>query len=92
MIKFIFKPCDLKTKQMNHIKKILLASLIVVCCTPLYLHAQPGFGDDVNDSGAPLDGGLSVLAVAGAGYGLKKLKEARKRKGEEKETTDTTEK
>ena len=77
---------------MNHIKKMLFACLIVVCCTPLYLHAQPGFGDDVNDSGAPLDGGLSVLAIAGAGYGLKKLKEARKKKSEGKENADTIEK
>jgi hypothetical protein len=75
------------------IKKALFASLIVVCCTPLYLHAQPGFGDDVNDSGAPLDGGLSILAVAGAGYGLKKIKEARnKKKMQSGASEDTIEK
>jgi hypothetical protein len=42
------------------------------------LHAQPNFGDDVND--APIDGGLSLLVVAGVGYGAKKLKEKRKNK------------
>lgn len=72
-------------------KKILLAGMVLICSTPL-LHAQPGFGDDVNDSGAPLDGGLSVLAVAGAGYGLKKLKEARKKKNEKNAEGDAIEK
>lgn len=67
---------------MDHIKKLLSAAFIIVCCMPLYLHAQPGFGNDVNDSGAPLDGGLSVLAVAGGGYAIRKFKEARKKKAE----------
>ena len=30
----------------------------------------PGFEDDVND--VPLDGGISILAAAGAAYGFKK--------------------
>ena len=44
---------------------------------PTLLHAQPGFGDDVND--VPIDGGLSLLVAAGVGYGAKKLKEKRKK-------------
>jgi hypothetical protein len=39
---------------------------------PSLLHAQPGFGDDVDD--VPVDGGLSLLVAAGVGYGVKKLK------------------
>ncbi len=31
--------------------------------------------DDPNGYGAPLDGGLSLLAVAGIGYGAKKMLE-----------------
>lgn len=39
---------------------------------PVLLHAQPGFGDDVDD--VPVDGGLSLLVAAGIGYGVKKIK------------------
>jgi hypothetical protein len=52
---------------------------IINCCLalamfllPTLLHAQPGFGDDVND--VPVDGGLSLLIAAGVGYGAKKVK------------------
>ena len=38
---------------------------------PLISLAQPGGDDDVVD--VPIDGGLSFLLVAGAGYGAKKL-------------------
>ena len=78
---------------MNRVtKKLFFALVALVFCSPMYLAAQPGFGDDVNDSGAPLDGGLSVLAVAGAGYGLKKIKEARKKKKEANASEDSIEK
>ncbi len=45
---------------------------------PAITHAQPGFGDDVDD--VPVDGGLSLLVAAGVGYGAKKLRAARKAK------------
>jgi hypothetical protein len=41
------------------------------------VHAQPGFTDDVGD--VPVDGGLSLLAAAGVGYGAKKIRERRKK-------------
>ena len=70
---------------MKTIHSLIPVLLLLACILmPVILHAQPGFGTDVNDSGAPLDGGLSVLAIAGAGYGLKKIKEARKKKNEQK--------
>ena len=37
---------------------------------------------DCND--VPLDGGLSLLVAAGAGYGIKKVAEKRKKNQEEK--------
>ncbi|MCU0321915.1 MAG: hypothetical protein MUE72_05820 [Chitinophagaceae bacterium] len=51
--------------------------LCVLFILPTFLHAQPGFDDDVND--VPIDGGLSLLVAAGVGYGAKKLREKRKR-------------
>jgi len=46
--------------------------LLLVLCMPSLLHAQgPGFGDDTDD--VPIDGGLSLLIAAGAGYGIKRM-------------------
>lgn len=55
-----------------------ILTLIVVLLLPALCMAQPpgfGGGDDVMD--VPVDGGLSLLAAAGIGYGAKKLKEKR---------------
>lgn len=41
-------------------------------------------GDDDDSSEIPLDGGLSFLAVAGAGLGIKKLRDNRARKKAER--------
>jgi hypothetical protein len=53
-----------------------IAAIVIVVCffLPSLLHAQPGFGDDVDD--VPLDGGLSLLVAAGLGYGISKVKHA----------------
>ncbi len=48
----------------------ILCTLVLLFMLPAILHAQPGFGDDVDD--VPIDGGLSLLVAAGVGYGLKK--------------------
>jgi hypothetical protein len=45
--------------------------------------AQPGFGDDVDD--VPVDSGLSLLIAAGVGYGIKKVKQARKHQNEKQQ-------
>ncbi len=43
------------------------------------VEGAPGFDDDVNDVPVPIDGGLSFLAIAGVGYGVKKVVSARKK-------------
>jgi hypothetical protein len=45
--------------------------------------AQPGFGDDVDD--VPVDRRLSLLIAAGVGYGIKKVKQARKHQNEKQQ-------
>ena len=52
---------------------------MICLCTPLVLFAQPGFGDDVTDT--PIDGGISLLVIAGASYGAKKLKKMKDKAG-----------
>jgi len=55
-------------KKNVFIFSMLFAALVI----PALLNAQPVFDDDVND--VPIDGGLSILIAAGAGYGIKKIK------------------
>ncbi|MEO7314896.1 MAG: hypothetical protein ABIW47_06910 [Ginsengibacter sp.] len=54
--------------------------IIVVISLPLLVSAQivvdPGC--DTLDPNCPIDGGLSALLVLGAGYGIKKVRDARK--------------
>jgi hypothetical protein len=60
---------------MKNISKLIMAVAIVVAVN-FAAKAQPGstgggFEDEPQD--VPLDGGISLLAIAGAAYGYKKL-------------------
>ena len=54
--------------------------LLVIFCLPVM--AQGGIGEpcDYDDPQAycPIDGGLSALLAVGVGYGIKKIRDARK--------------
>lgn len=54
---------------MKNIFSILVLSLFM--SFPLISLAQPGGDEDVVD--VPIDGGISLLVVAGVGYGARKL-------------------
>lgn len=59
--------------------KVTIFLLSILCLLlPGLLYAQPGFGDDVSD--VPLDGGLSLVLAAGAGYAVNKLRRSQKSK------------
>lgn len=45
-------------------------------------YCQPG---DPGEPGVPIDGGISLLAAAGIGYGAKKIIDHRKKKNTEEE-------
>lgn len=62
----------MKTKHM-----IILPIILGLLILPVLLFAQPTFTDDVSD--VPIDGGLSLLAIAGVGYGAKKIRERRRK-------------
>jgi hypothetical protein len=59
---------------MKNISKIIMAVAIVVAVS-FAAKAQPGstggFDDEPED--VPVDGGISLLAIAGAAYGYKKI-------------------
>jgi hypothetical protein len=54
------------------VSTIQILVLLAILFLPSMLHAQPGFGDDVDD--VPIDGGLCLLIAAGIGYGAKKMR------------------
>ena len=59
-------------------KKYIHVYIIVVAIalfSPMLVLADDGPTQLGEVDGAPIDGGLSLLIVTGAGYGLKKLKE-----------------
>ncbi len=63
----------------------MLTVLMIVCCfLPSLLHAQPAGPGGDPDATVPIDGGLSFLAAAGVAYGVKKIKESRKKKEEQR--------
>jgi hypothetical protein len=70
-------------KKVLSLSKLLL--LAVFLTIPVMSFANNGWGDgdgggrDHGASGAPLDGGLSILLIAGASYGVKKVAEKRKK-------------
>jgi hypothetical protein len=70
------------------ISKIALLTVTMVAIIPAMVYAQggPGFGGGVDDGGVcvPLDGGLSILAAAGVGYGIKKYTAHKKQQAEAK--------
>jgi len=65
-------------------RAIMLLLVAVIVSTPISVMAQPGFNPGVPD-GAPVDGGLSMLVVAGVIYGVNKYYNKKKKniEGEE---------
>ena len=60
---------------------MLAIMLIVFICLPSLVQAQfPNCPDPTVDCNVPIDGGLSFLIAAGVVYGVKKIRDSRKKK------------
>ncbi len=70
-------------KKYSSLFLTLIVLLIIFCFLPSLAHAQGDPGGDPDT--VPVDGGLTILAAAGVAYSVKKLKDYRKKKSEEKE-------
>jgi len=60
-------------------KTLVISGLLITVLNlvPEYCNAQ--IGDPGEDPDAPIDGGVSLLVAAGVGYGIKKVKDSRKK-------------
>jgi len=65
----------MQNKAQQYITIMIL--LVIMIGLPMLVHAQPDPGDNPD---APIDGGLSLLVAAGVGYGVKKVREGRKKR------------
>lgn len=69
---------------MKNFIKIMKATLLVfafVCTTSVMAQGPGGFDDNVIDdenSSVPLDGGIAVLILGAAAFGIKKLRDNKK--------------
>ncbi|MBS1687810.1 MAG: hypothetical protein JSS96_03735 [Bacteroidetes bacterium] len=65
------------------LKSVIHTGLVMamICIVPKAKAQGPGFGGDTQDT--PIDGGASLLIVAGASYGIKKIYNKRKQQKEE---------
>jgi len=63
-------------------KQALLLSVLFILFAfmPSIINAQTTPGDPGGDVDAPIDGGLSLLVAAGIGYGVKKVRDNKKKK------------
>ena len=59
---------------------------LFVCLLPMISLAQAVLPEDTLDT--PIDGGVSLLIAAGVGYGIKKVRDERKKAKEAKEGID----
>lgn len=64
-------------ETINKFKEVVL-TMIFVCLGCVAAFAQgPGFGTDVEDT--PIDGGVTIMLAAAAGYGYKKIADRHKK-------------
>lgn len=63
-----------------------LVTALFICLLPMISLAQAVLPEDTLDT--PIDGGLSLLIAAGVGYGIKKVRDERKKTREAKEGID----
>jgi hypothetical protein len=65
----------------QYLKGILstVVILIVGCCLPMFVQAQLPCDPAIDPACVPIDGGLSLLIAAGVGYGIKKVRDNRKK-------------
>ena len=70
---------------MNNTLKFLISGFMMLTAASVYAQIEP----PPPPGGVPVDGGVSFLVAAGALYGAKKLRDARMKKQESNEDSDS---
>lgn len=66
----------------DYIKKVsTFLAIIIILIVPVLTYAQP-IDPTPGNPDAPVDGGLSLLIAGGIGYGVKKVREQRRKQNE----------
>lgn len=69
---------------MKNLKRTIIFTAVLLtvnCILPTGILAQgPGFDEDVDDVPVPFDGGVTLVAAAAVGYGIKKIRERKNNK------------
>jgi len=63
----------------KYLSQLFLSIFLFVafCC---FFNPSFAIGDPGDDPDVPIDGGLSILIAAGVGYGVKKIRDERKKR------------
>jgi len=69
-------------------QKALLIAIILLVTPAIYVLASPSGPGSNRDAGVPIDGGISLLVVAGIGYGAKKIRDSRKKDMQQPENNE----
>jgi len=64
----------------KHFSQLFLSTVLVVALFCLSKSSIAQVGNPGDDVDTPIDGGLSILIAAGVGYGIKKVRDERKKK------------
>ena len=67
----------MKKLNNNNVKSIIMLVILIALPSIFVLAGPRDLGGD--PGGAPIDGGISLLVAAGIGYGVKKVKDSRKK-------------
>lgn len=70
-------------------KTLVISSLLLIIFNLAPERCSAQLGDPNEDPDAPIDGGVSLLVAAGVGYGIKKVKDSRRRKNTSQLLEDT---
>lgn len=67
-------------KRYRKLLVVLTVLAVLFVCLPYFAHAQIDPADPGFDPDAPIDGGLGILLAAGVGYGIKKMRDNKRKK------------
>ena len=69
----------IKNINTSQVIRSIYLLIVILSLTALAAHAQGPIDPGPDPDSAPIDGGLSLLVAGGVGYGVRKIREKRKK-------------